>query len=104
MCHKVSLKAGRHQALGLLWDYYQRIKTRGKKGGNSGKSSSPDHHITGWLFSFLVTDCKRAFCVTSQRLQDLCYSVMLIILKLPRSSWHENAIRGAGGNNISINC
>lgn len=74
----------------LLWDDYQRTNQRGKKGGNHGKSSSPDHHITGCLFSFSVKDCKRAFCVASQRLQDLCYSVMLIILKLPRCSWHES--------------
>lgn len=41
---------------------------------------------TAVCFPFLVADCKRAFCVAIQRQQGLCYSVMLIILKLPRCS------------------
>lgn len=84
MCHKVSLMAARHQAVG------QRLLKckveEEKKGGDGGESSSAGVHIAACLFSVLVTDCKRAVCAAHQRLQALCYSVMLIILKLPRFS------------------
>lgn len=81
--------AARHQALGLLllWDKdYQSTNQRRKKGGDGGETSSADDHIAGCLFSSLVADCKRAVCVANQIQQGLCYSVMLIILKLPRCS------------------
>lgn len=65
-----------------------KVQSRGgeKKGGDGGESSSAGVHIAACLFSVLVTDCKRAVCAAHQRLQALCYSVMLIILKLPRFS------------------
>lgn len=46
------------------------------KGGEHGKNSSADDHITGCLFS-LVTACKRTCCAANERLQGL--------LKLPRT-------------------
>lgn len=79
MCHKVSLMAARHQAVG------QRLLKckveEEKKGGDGGESSSAGVHIAACLFSVLVTDCKRAVCAAHQRLQALCYSVMLIIFE-----------------------
>lgn len=65
-----------------------KVQSRGgeKRGRWWRESSSAGVHRAACLFSVLVTGCKRAVCAAHQRLQALCYSVTLIILKLPRFS------------------
>lgn len=70
MCHKLSLTAARQQHCGCCRTTIIQYKPEGVCVCEGGGPSTDDH-ITGCLFSLLVTDCKRAFCAAKQRLQGL---------------------------------